>query len=238
MRRALLSLLAAAWLAVVPAVARAGPTGLTFIPTTDTVPWRQVNAVLQNTNTAIDGSDAFFHDFQPDTQLEMGLPYRLEGGVDVEPANPPNDYRPNFNLKWRAVEESSWVPAAALGVSNLGPGFTPTGFLILDKTLNYDAIQYQKFRAHHRNIRLHGIRLHAGFAQVGEFSRAMVGIDAELSDHFVLWADWISGASNDLSLAGVVVIDSKNSGWIALLRQNDENRVSGILFNFTHTFDW
>jgi hypothetical protein len=66
----------------------------------------------------------------------------------------------------------------------------------------------------------------------------MLGIDAELSDHFVLWADWISGARNNLSLAGVVVVDSHNSFFVSLLRENDENRLSGVLFNFTHTFDW
>ncbi len=35
----------------------------------------------------------------------------------------------------------------------LGVGFTPNYFLVLSKTLNYWQIQYQKFRAHHRNIK-------------------------------------------------------------------------------------
>jgi hypothetical protein len=238
MRRALLCLGASAWLALVPAAVHAGPTGLSFVPTTDTVPFHQVNAILQNGNTAIDGDDAFFHDFQPVPELEVGLPFHIEGGVDIAPSNPPNDYRPAFNLKWVPVEEGHYVPAVALGVQSIGPGFPPAGFLVLDKTLNFDAIQYQKFRAHHRNMRLHGIRAHAGFLQDGQFSRAMLGIDAELSDHFVLWADWISGARNNLSLAGVVVVDSHNSFFVSLLRENDENRLSGVLFNFTHTFDW
>ena len=229
-----------AWvvLALATTPALAGPTGLTFVPTTDLVPFHQLNAVIQNANTTLDGKDAFFHDFQPDPQLEVGLPWRIEGGVDVLPANPPNDYRPAFNLKWRPLEESYYVPALALGVSQLGPGFPPAGFVIADKTLNYDEIQYQKFRAHHRNIRLHGIRGHVGFMQAGQFSRAMLGVDVEVSEHFVVWADWISGAPNALSLAGVVVIDPQNSFFVALLRQNDENRLSGVLFNVTHTFDW
>ncbi len=216
----------------------AGPTGLTFMPTTDVVPWRQVNGVIQNGNTAIDGSDAFFHDVQPVPQIEMGLPWNVEGGVDVAPANPPNDYRPAFNLKWTMLAEGHLQPAVAAGVQQLGPGFTPTGFVVADKTLNYDAIQYQRFRAHHRNIRLHGIRVHAGVLQAGVFTRAMLGVDAEITEHFVLWSDWISGASNGLSLAGVVVVDRQNSFYVALLRENDENRVSGVVFNVTHTFDW
>ena len=67
---------------------------------------------------------------------------------------------------------------------------------------------------------------------------ALLGIDVEVSEHFVVWADWISGAPNALSLAGVVVVDPQNSFYVALLRQNDENRLSGVLFNVTHTFDW
>jgi hypothetical protein len=223
-------------LAAVPAFA--GPTALTFVPTTDTVPFHQLNVVLQNANPAIDGKDAFFRDVQPDPQLELGLPWRLEGGVDVTPANPPNDYRPAFNLKWRGLEEGEYLPAVALGVQQIGPGFPPAGFVVADKTLNYQDIEYQKFRAHHRNIRLHGIRAHVGFMQAGQFSRAMLGVDVELSDHFVVWADWISGAVNALSLAGVVVVDRQNSFYIALLRQNDDGYLSGVVFNVTHTFDW
>ena len=37
---------------------------------------------------------------------------------------------------------------------------------------------------------------------------------------------------------GVVVVDPKNSFYVALLRQNDEDRLSGFVFNVTHTFDW
>lgn len=220
----------------VPALA--GPTGLTFVPTTDVVPFRQLNAVLQNGNTAIDGHDAFFRDVQPVPQAEVGLPWRLEAGVDVAPSDPPGAYRPMFNLKWRALDEDYRTPAVALGVAQLGPGFTPAGFVVLDKTLNYDAIQYGRFRAHHRNIRLHGIRVHAGALQVGTVGRAMLGVDAELSDHFVVWSDWISGATNAVSVAGVVVLDRQNSFYVALLRQNDEDRLSGVVFNVTHTFDW
>jgi hypothetical protein len=223
-------------LATVPA--SAGPTALTFVPTTDTVPFHQLNAVIQNANPTLDGKDAFFRDFQPDPQLELGLPWGIEGGVDVMPANPPNDYRPAFNLKWRALEEGEYRPAVALGVQQLGPDFPPAGFVVADKTLNYDAIQYQKFRAHHRNIRLHGIRAHVGFMQAGQFSSAMLGVDVEVSEHFIVWADWISGARNALSLAGVVVVDRQNSFYVALLRQNDDSYLSGVVFNVTHTFDW
>ncbi|MBI3767847.1 MAG: hypothetical protein HY271_05035 [Deltaproteobacteria bacterium] len=220
------------------APASAGPTGLAVIPTTDLVRFHQVNAVLQNGNTTIDGRHPFFHDVEPVPQLEVGLPWDLEAGVDGAPAHPPGECRPFFNLKWTMVAEDYRVPAVAVGATQLGPGVTPAGFVVASKTLNYDEVAYQKFRAHHRNLRLHGMRAHAGFLQVGALPHAMLGCDVELSEHFVLWADWISGAKNALSLAGVVVFDHQNSLFVALLRENDENRVSGILFNFTHTFDW
>jgi hypothetical protein len=217
--------------------AAAGPTGLAVIPTTDLVRFRQVNAILQNGNTQIDGRHAFFRDVQPVPQLEAGLPHDVEAGVDVAPANPPRDYRPFFNVKWTMLAESYRVPAVAVGATQLGPGFTPAGFAVASKTLNYDAIAYQRFRAHHRNLRLHGIRVHAGFLEAGDRAHAILGVDAEISDHFVLWSDWISGAKNSLSLAGVVVIDTQNSLFVALLRGNNERRVGGVLFNITHTFD-
>ena len=231
-----LVLCAAAVLASSSAVA--GPTGLAVIPTTDLVRVRQVNALLQNGNTTVDGRHAFFRDVEPVPQIEVGLPWNIEGGVDVAPADPPNQYRPLFNLKWTMLAEESRVPAVAAGVVQLGPGFTPGGFVVASKTLNYDAIEYQKFRAHHRNLRLHGIRMHAGFLQVGALPHAMLGCDVEISEHFVLWADWVSGAKNALSFAGVVIFDTQNSLFVALLRDNDENRLSGVVFNFTHTFDW
>jgi hypothetical protein len=217
--------------------ASAGPTGLAVMPTTDLVRFHQVNAVLQNGNTTIDGRHAFFRDLEPVPQLEVGLPHDLEAGVDVAPADPPGDYQPFFNLKWTMLAESYRVPAVAVGVTQLGPGFAPAGFVVASKTFNYDSIAYQRFRAHHRNLRLRGVRVHAGFLQVGDRPHAMLGLDAELTDHFVLWSDWISGATNSVSLAGVVVVDPQNSLFVALLCANGERRVGGVLFNFTHTFD-
>src|SRR4029077_9866402 len=109
-------------------------------------------------------------------------------------------------------------------------GFTPGYYLIASKTLNYEEIAYQKFRAHHRNIKLRGIRLMAGIQGTGNVWRAMVGSDFEVSDHFVVTSDWISGAKNSVSLGGVVVINQHDSVQLALLHENDENRVlTGVI---------
>jgi hypothetical protein len=216
----------------------AGPTGLTQIPTADLVPYRQVNAVLQNANTNIHGDESLLRQPEPDPNAEIGLPWNAEGGLDLVPEDRPKDYRPIVNVKWRPLAEDYRWPAVAIGASQLGVGFQPTYFLVASRTINYQQVQYQKFRAHHRNIKLRGIRVHAGIQGTSNVWRALVGTDIELSDHFVFYGDWISGAKNSVSLGGVLVIDQKNSITAAALRANDEDRVTGVSLQFTHTFDW
>jgi hypothetical protein len=222
---------------LVPIAAQAAPTGLNQIPTADVVPRSQLSLQLQNGNTEVSGGGSVFREPQPVLQSECGLPWNVEAGLDVAPSDPPGEYRPELNVKWRPVPEDYRVPAAAIGVTQLGPGFTPNGFFVLSKTLNYDAIQYQKFRAHHRNRKLRGIRVHAGVLRTGDAWEALVGSDVEVNDHFVIYADWISGASNAVSLGGVLVVDPHLSIQAALLRGNDQNRLSGVLASVTYTFD-
>jgi hypothetical protein len=222
---------------LVPLVARAAPTGLHQIPTTDLVPLKQLTLQLQNGNTDVNGSDSVFHDPELTPQSEFGLPWRMEAGLDVAPAHPPNDYRPILNLKWNPVAEDYRIPALAVGATQLGPDFSPNYFLVLSKTLNYDQIQYMKFRAHHRNIKLRGIRLHTGIQRTSNAWRALVGTDIEVSDHFVFYADWISEAQSAVALGGVFIINRQASIQAALLRQNNEDRLSGMLIALTYTFD-
>src|SRR2546422_4319647 len=214
---------------LLPTAAHAAPTMLNQIPTTDLVPVKQVSLQLQNGNTEVSGRSSVFHQPQLVPQSEFGLPGNIEAGLDVAPSDPPHDYRPVMNLKWNPVREDYRIPALAVGAMQLGVGFTPSYFLVLSKTLNYQQIQYQKFRAHHRNIKLRGIRLHAGLLRTSNAWRALAGTDIEVNDHLVIYSDWISGARNAVSLGGVLVIDRQNSVQASLLRGNDEDRVSGVL---------
>ena len=216
----------------------AAPTGLNTIPTADLVPLRQLSLGLQNGNTELRGSESVFREPRPVPQLEVGLPWNLEGGLDLVPADGPEDYRPQLNLKWKVLPEGYRWPAIAVGASQLGSGFVPNYFLVLSRTLNFQQVQYQKFRAHHRNIKLRGIRAHAGILRTGNAWQAMVGSDVEVSDHFIIYADWISGASNAVSLGGAIVIDQEDSIILAAQRGNQEDRVSGILVQYTHTSSW
>jgi len=222
---------------LMPTAARAAPSMLNQIPITDLVPVGQVSLQLQNGNTEVSGRSSVFHQPQLVPQSEFGLPGNIEAGLDVAPSDPPHDYRPEMNVKWNPVREDYHIPAVALGAMQLGVGFTPNYFLVLSKTLNYQQIQYQKFRAHHRNIKLRGVRLHAGLLRTGNAWRALTGSDIEVNDHFVVYADWISGAQSAVSLGGVLVIDRLNSVQVSLLRGNTADRVSGVILQITHTFD-
>src|SRR5438132_12025631 len=107
--------------------------------------------------------------------MEFGLPGKIEAGLDVAPSEPPHCYRLVMNVKWSPVREDYRIPALAIGATQLGVGFTPSYFLVLSKTLNYQQNQYQQSRAHHRHIQLRGIRLHAGLLHTNNAWRALAG---------------------------------------------------------------
>ena len=222
---------------LLPLAARAAPTGLNQIPTPDLVPWKQLTLQLANGNTDVTPTLPVWRAPQVLGQSEFGLPWNMEAGLDVAPYNVQQDYRPVLNIKWVPINEDYYVPAAAIGVTQLGLGFTPGYYLVASKTLNYEQIAYQKFRAHHRNIKLRGFRVVAGIQGSGNAWQALVGSDYEVSDHFIVEADWISGAKNAVSLGGVLVINQHDSVTLALLRENDMNRLSGVILQLTHTFD-
>jgi hypothetical protein len=223
---------------LVARIAAAGPTGLNVIPTADLVPWRQASVVVQNGNTAVIGNGGLGSRPALTPSAQFGLPWNMEGGIDVAPSKGLSEYRPELNLKWTFLPEGYRWPAAAAGVQNLGWGFSPSYYLVASRTLNYEQIQYQKFRAHHRNIKLRGIRAHLGIMRVPNAWRAIVGTDIEVSDHFVFYSDWTSGGHNPLSFGGTIILNRENSVTVAALKFNDEDRVGGVLAMFTHTFAW
>ena len=222
---------------LMPVLARAAPTGLNQIPTPDLVPFKQLTLQTQNGNTEVSGNASVWHQPQVQGQTQFGLPWSMEAGLDVVSSNAQQDYRPELNIKWVPIQEDYRIPAVAIGVMQLGVGFTPGYYLVASKTLNYEQIAYQKFRAHHRNIKLRGIRLVAGIEGTGNVWRALVGSDIEVNDHFIVEADWISGAQNSVSLGGVLVINQHDSVTAALLRGNSQDRLSGVILQLTHTFD-
>ncbi len=235
MRRRMLLLILAAGCA---GSAQAAPTGLNTIPTADLIPVHQWTFTLQNGNASVAESPTLFQQPQPLYQLQFGLTPQLEGGLDFAPANPPHDYRPQFNLKWKPLPEAYDRPAVAAGVATLGPGFEPSAYLVVTRTINFDQVQYNKFKAHRRNIKLRGRRVHAGLIHTADGTFPMLGADWELSDRVVLYSDWISGRANAVTLGGVYALNASSSITASMLIGNQAGHPNGMLVNFSRTRKW
>lgn len=222
-----------------PGAAAAAPSGLTTIPTADVVPSGQWVAQLQNGNTGIDAPGSLFQQPQPALQGQAGLlRSRFEAGCDLVVLDSPTDYRPIVNLKALVLPEGYDWPAVAVGVAQVGHGFDAYYYAVASRTLNYASLQYQKFRAHHRNLKLRGIRLHAGVVGASGDPRGLAGTDIEWSEHFVLQADWISGHDRAATLGGTWVINPLTSVQVAAMRGNDSHRLDGLQLGVTRQFTW
>ena len=220
-------------------VAEAAPTGLFTIPTADLVPVRQWTFQLQNGNTQLDDPGSVWSEPEPAPQSQFGLPgARAEAGVDLVAVDAPSDYRAVANVKVLLLGEGEDWPAVAAGVQQLGHGLDAAWYAVASRTLNYRSLQYQKFRAHHRNIRLHGVRLHAGVTGAAGTTRALAGSDVELSEHWIAQADWTSGPARSATLGATWVLDARTSVQAAMLRGNDSHRVDGLQAGFTRQFAW
>jgi hypothetical protein len=220
------------------ASAWASPTGLEQIPTAQTLAPQQVNLSLQNGNQSVTSDPTLVDQPLLLYQSEVGIVPDVEGGVDVVPSKPPGAYLPEANVKWKFLDEDDLRPAFAIGASQLGVGFAPAYYAVMTKTVNYESLEYQKFRAHHRNIKLRGFRVHAGIEYDGYAPRALVGTDLEINDYLVLSSDWISGSPYNASLGGSVVFDANNSLTLAGLIANAGRDHDGLFVQYNLTFSW
>jgi len=216
----------------------AAPTGLNTIPTPDLVPMNQYNIVGQNSNTLVAAHPTVFQRPVLLPQFESGVTDSTEAGVDIIPGRTPGHYTAALNLKWKPVWELYDRPAVGIGIIQPVTGFSPTYYLVVTRTINYQQILNQKFRAHHRNIKLRGRRVHAGITKTPSGTFPLLGTDIEMSDQFVLYSDWISGSPNALTLGGVYVINDQNSLTASLLYGNHQQRINGLLVNYNRTANW
>lgn len=234
-RAALAAALVLAW----GATATAAPSGLNTIPTVDVVPEKQWTLQVQNGNTQLSDAPTLFAQPLPALQLQSGVwTQRIEAGFDAVTPERPGDWRGVANVKLVALTESYVRPAIAIGAAQLGGGFDALYYAVVTRTLDYQAMQYQRFRAHHRNLKLHGIRLHAGILGTRGDPRAFVGSDVQLSDKALLYADWIAGHDHAATLGGVWVVNSAWSAQAALLRGNGSHRLDGLQLAGTRQFGW
>jgi hypothetical protein len=216
----------------------ASPTGLNTIPTPDLVPLGQYNIIIQNTNTSLNHGPTVFQRPVLLPQFQSGVTDSSEGGVDLIPGRSPGHYTIALNFKWKPIWELYDRPAVGIGMVQPVTDFSPSYYLVLTRTLNFKQILNQKFRAHHRNIKLRGRRVHAGITRTPSGTFPLLGTDIEMSDNFIIYSDWISGSPNAVSLGGVYVIDDQNSVVASLLYGNHEQRINGLLFNITRTANW
>ena len=220
-------------------VASAAPSQLITIPTADIVPAGQCAVQVQNGDTNLRGPGSLFEQPEPAIQSQFGfLRSRLESGADLVALDSPSDYRAVLNLKALLLPEGYHLPAIAVGVAQVGRGFDAYYYLVASRTLNYGAMQYQRFRAHHRNLKLRGIRLHAGVLGTAGDPRGQVGSDIQVSDHAVLQADWISGHDHVAALGATWVLNQQVSIQAALMRGNNSQRLDGLQAGVTRQFGW
>ena len=215
----------------------AAPTGLTTIPTVDVAPMRQLTFQFQNANTNLSDAPTLWHEPQMALQFQTGVrAARIEAGADLVVTDPPEGYAPIFNAKAVLLAEGEHWPAVAAGVAQVGSGVESYAYAVVTRTLDYHALQYQRFRAHHRNVKLRGRRAHAGLLRTPERVLALAGSDLELSDHFLLVADWIAGDDHAASLGLTWVVDPLTTLQMALLRGNGSGRVDGLQAGITRQF--
>jgi hypothetical protein len=233
-----LALLCAGLLCLASAAAWAQPTGLNTIPTPDLVPPHEYNGTVQNFNTSLDSHPLVFQRPVLLPQLQLGLNDHFEAGADMIPGKSPGKYTAQLNVKWKAIWEDYDRPALGIGVVQPLTDFSPSYYLVATRTLNINAILNQRFRAHHRNIKLRGRRIHAGITRTPGGTFPLLGTDLETSDQFVIYSDWISGSPNALTIGGVYVINDQNSLTASLLYGNHPQRINGLLFNYSRTAKW
>jgi hypothetical protein len=224
------------WMASVPIWG--APSQLNQIPTADILPMKQLQIGVQNANTNVTDDPSIIRQPQPMLQSQYGLTKRIELGLDVVPTRGPDAYRPIFNIKYDVLQESYDSPAVAVGMSQLGPNFQSSPYLVVTRTINYSDVQYNKFRAHHRNQKLRGRRIHAGIMRLNGQLVPLVGTDIEINDKFILYADYMGGPQNGPALGGSIVFNERTNLPVALLKVNATHKVNGAILNYAYNFQF
>jgi len=165
--------LAALWLAAAPALACY--TGLTLIPTAETVGANRYGVELQ--------FDGAFPARSTDTRIvntQFGFGERLEAGVDYD-LSEEAPTRVLLNAKCLLATGGERTPALAVGICDVGRHLKSTPY----------AVATQELR---------GLRGHLGIARIESSGRWFVGTDGAVSERVTLMADCTSGDENWWSL--------------------------------------
>jgi hypothetical protein len=214
------------------------PTGLNTIPTTDLVPVGSWIGQIQNTNTSFT-SPTFYNMPLPVLQSQFAINPRVEAGLDFMQPPSVTYYEGALNAKYLVDNENETRPGLAVGILNIAGKQSPSYYLTMSKTLNYDEQQRERFRAHHRrNRKLLGRRIHVGLTYDGRgVFLPLVGTDLQLNERTVLQADWISGGANSATLgASFILPDQRTVLNPAFVVLNNTHRV-GVFINLSRQFN-
>lgn len=150
-------------------------SGLTLIPTTDTVGAKQFGVEFQ-----VDGS---IPTPKADTYIlntEVGITDRIEAGVDFD-LSTDADPRVLFNGKYVFLKRAGGTQALAIGVCGVGEHVKASPYLVGTQDFGF-------------------LRGHVGGIGVDGNTHWFVGADRAMTDHLTLMADYTSGDENFSSL--------------------------------------
>lgn len=190
------------------------PTSSNLIPTADMLEAGSLRVEFEN-----DGAPVLLRaEAERYALLQYAPSARLEVGLDLYSAGRAND--PVFNLKWLAWPERSKRPALALGVLEVGPGYSPTTYLISTKDLG------------------RGLRAHLGGASCAGSEALLLGGELQVRPNDYVLADWASWPSGYLSLGIYHEFVSGLGLNIAYAWPNADGESGLLLVNVSRTARW
>ena len=203
----LAALMALAALTVAGPSALACYTGLTLIPTAETVGADQYAIELQCDGTFAQGN--------AETRIlntELGLSPRFEAGVDFDLSHEA-ETRTLLNAKYLLSLGGRKHPALAIGVCNVGHDISATPYLVAT----------QEFR---------GVRGHLGAARIDHRDRWFVGIDPAVNDNLTLTADYTSGSDNFATVGASYQFSDRFGIMAGVILPNSRDEDTGFTVHF------
>lgn len=150
-------------------------SGLTLIPTTDTVGANQYSIEFQTDgNIPTPKADTYI------LNTEVGITDRIEAGVDFD-LSQDADPRVFFNGKYVFAKRADGTQAMAIGVCNVGEHLQASPYLVGTQDFGF-------------------ARGHVGAIGVEGNTRWFVGADRAMTDQLTVMADYTSGDENYSSL--------------------------------------
>jgi len=161
-------------IAIFPALPSAygAPSGLNTIPTADVLDDGAISLEIESSGTGRPWGDDYDHF----SLIQLGFQGGVEMGVDMCLT----DSSAWLNAKWRLCDESTHIPAIAVGVQSVSDKGRAQPYLIVLRSLGK-------------------ARVHGGFLRDDGGTRWMAGLDTTLAGMVTFQTDYISGEEDSLT---------------------------------------